>query len=659
MMLKRLSQATFRFLVILTGMAVFAFTPASPAAPASNKNSADVLEAKKMIETMISSRFEQALQTRLSKTEFTVSTQVELVKKAAPTVQLPAMPKLPDIQIEAPKKQVGIDSFLPSTTGLIDAERILESYQNDIHRAQAQAQQTQAMAQWQASVEATLKKNDSELAQNLETLSRYEVSQVSVSIGLKDTLSEDYRKTLEGWAKSRILFEFGKLGSTDVHFIQKPFEKPETTVGLMERLETFFSIALIGLIAFICFMAWLSYVPRLQAKAQVEAAEAANKPDTPLEVMQNSDSTDVVERPDAVTDQDKVFSEDDVNTLMGKVSRIIDTLSIKERKDMVRLLSQKNREGRIKAAYAVEAWFARHETKMATGDEELFTWLNELDLPLRRKMELISQWRELSSISLRDRGRLINELFWDLIAFKTLGSFAVEKPFEYLNDLSADEVKSLIDKKDRRTQSLVFLFLPQATQKSLLSRVNHSEQQELLKSCFTSPIVEVEMLDRAHADLKIDVSRSLDRKISVIDRLGDLLSQMDVLDELTMLRQTIAQFGNEGLQFKQRYPTLAFIDEWTDRVAMQTLASDASSDEIVSLISEFPQIEERMLAACSPMIAEIVRDDVARGARQQRATRRTELASLTAKLKVLVSNGKISYENLFIREKDNVIQLVA
>jgi hypothetical protein len=645
----RLSSKFTLLLALLIASIAQAATP--------GPSSADLLEAKKVIETMISSRFERDLETRLPKSEFTVSTRVELVRKPQAPIQLPAMPKLPEIQIEKPAQQETVDSFLPSATGLIDAERIMESYQNELRRSQSQAQQTQALAQWQASVQASLHRNGSDLSQMLETLSQYDVTQVSVSIGVQGTVGDEYRTTLEQWATNRVRFEFGKVGSSEVHFIQKAYEKPKSPFDILEPFETLISVALIGLLAFVCFVAWLLYVPRLQARTQIETAEIAARPEIPSQERTASDQSVQIERADAVTPVDQIYTEETVTVLMVKVSRIIDSLQTAERKDVVRLLTQKSRDGHIKATYAIEAWFASHEANRV--EDNLFAWLNELDLPLRRKMELIAQWRELPAISLRDKGRFLNELFWDLIAYKTLGSFAVEKPFEFLSDLTADEVKSIIEKKDRRTQSLVFLFLPEKTQKSLLTRVGKSEQQELLKSCFTTPIIEVDALNLAHADLKLDVSRSLDRKISVVDRLGELLAQMDVLDEISLLRQTISQFGTEGALFKQRYPSLAFIDEWTDRSALRTLASEASTDELVSLVSEFPQIEERILAACAPMIEQIVRDEISRESRKQRADRRSELASLTTKLKALVTAGKLPYENLFTQESGNVIPFAA
>jgi Tfp pilus assembly pilus retraction ATPase PilT len=134
---------------------------------------------------------------------------------------------------------------------------------------------------------------------------------------------------------------------------------------------------------------------------------------------------------------------------------------------------------------------------------------------------------------------------------------------------------------------------------------------------------------------------------------------MDVLDEISLLRQTIAQFGAEGAMFKQQYATLAFIDEWRDREALTTLVAAATTDEIVSLISEFPQMEERIIDVCSPMIQTIVREDLAGSTFKQRVARREQLTSLAAKLKELVEEERISIENLFVQESDNVIAFAA
>ncbi|MES2856529.1 MAG: hypothetical protein V4692_11735, partial [Bdellovibrionota bacterium] len=435
---------------------------------------------------------------------------------------------------------------------------------------------------------------------------------------------------------------------------------PETKIDLLKSLESFFSIALVVAVAMLCFLLWLIVVPRMQAKAQVEAAAQQAAAAQAAKDAEAEKLKSIEERQGEIVIPDPVLSEEEIQVLLGKVSRIIESLPLGDRRELVRLLAQKNREGRIKAAYAIEAWFSTHNSQGSeTGDGELFTWLNGLDLPMRRKVDLIAEWRSLPNLTNKERGRFVNELFWDLIAFKTLGSFAVEKPFEYMSDLTADEVKNLIGSKDPRMQSMILLFLPAQLQKNFLSRVPKERQQEILRGAFLAPTVDVATLDTAHLQLKKEVSLSLDRRISVIDKLGELLSQMDVLDEIVLLRQTVAQFGHEGAQFKTKYPTLAFIDEWSDRTALAVLASEATTDEIVSLITELPQLEERILATCSPMIATIVKEDLRLAPRKQRQDRRQELTSLSGKLKKLVNEEKIDLDSLFTQVADNVVKLSA
>ncbi|MES2856530.1 MAG: hypothetical protein V4692_11740, partial [Bdellovibrionota bacterium] len=125
---------------------------------------------------------------------------------------------------ELPKidREDQLDSFLPSMTGLVDADRIMQSYEVELKRAQSQAQHTQLLAQWQASVQNQLQGPKSELQASLDLLSRYEITQVAISIGIEPKYGESYREKLEQWVTNRVKFEFNRSGTAEVRFIEAP-----------------------------------------------------------------------------------------------------------------------------------------------------------------------------------------------------------------------------------------------------------------------------------------------------------------------------------------------------------------------------------------------------------------------------------------------------
>ena len=627
------------------------------AARAQEPSFGDILEAKKLFESTISSRITDELSTRLPREEFTVSARVELIKSDPPDYGAPISPedtaaKLPQRDPDRP------EAFLPSMIGLVDAEAIVQSYEAELKKTRAQLQNTATAARI-----AAIQKAD---PARWEYLSRYEIAQVEINVGISKKYDETYRAQIDKWLKNRVRAEFAGAGSGSAHIIETPPPPkveppkvtppaPQTPLDLLSKLEGFFSIVFATSVFLICFLLWLAFGRRAEKKEQSVLSALLRTLQRPERPSRNDPNAPKVE-----SRTEKIFAaqeleriKEELKVAMAKVSRVIESLSVFERRALVGLLARKDSDGRIKAAFVIDAWFSNQSSAKdlarPTEQQEIFGWLKDIDLPLKRKFDLIEEWRRLSSLSAQDRLRYANEVFWDTVAYKTMGQLAVEQPFEYLRDLSGDQIRAVLGKKDRQLQGLVMLFLPAPIQKEILAKATKEEQAELLRSCFRSPTVDAGMLDGAHNQIKDEILRAMDLNLSVVDRIGGLLGQLGALDEIRLLRESMPQLGPEADRFKRRHATLAFVDEWTGKDALARLLTEATNDEIVSLVAELPHILERVVALSSPVIAQIIRQDIAAIASQgpgvkglhDRAGREANLASLSAKLKDLVQSGQI------------------
>ena len=113
-------------------------------------------------------------------------------------------------------------------------------------------------------------------------------------------------------------------------------------------------------------------------------------------------------------------------------------------------------------------------------------------------------------------------------------------------------------------------------------------------------------------------------------RTVEVLSSLNSLEEINILRQIAPQLPESGAAVKQQYSTLAFIDEWkTDYV--KKLVQVSTSDELLALIKVVPSMQDKVLDLCSAKVKMIVEDDLKLGKNSDLSVLSNKITSLKSK----------------------------
>ena len=606
-----------------------------------NPKSSELYEAKAKLEQLITERYKNTISTTLEKDAYDVSVQVNLVpvppKKTDEVVVDNKKTDQATAQATAQNPQTPFDL----TVGLVNADALIQKYEQEIQELKDQQKNiVQSLAQKQP--------------ESIET--KYTVSSVMILVGLSPELGSKYSSELRTWLQKKVTADFGNIGKAEVEMIKaKPKAKPEPKeektfwdqVSSVQHLlgQMIFGLALIFTVLLWKMMASKDSQEQRQMTIQMNNETQRSAP-APAPAAVASAETDKPARLAVDTE----VQERNARDIMGKITWIA-IESAEQMTSVFHTWLEMGDKGRLKTACLLDVLATHAGTKQFQEHKFNLSWEQIIPTEHQRSMNLI--FEKMKGLDFNQRTELLNEVYWDLISMKTLGSKSLNRPFGYASSLIGSQVRGLISGQNPQMKALFVMHLPEIECTKVMKTLDVSDKKSILESSLSMDKVLSTDIEAASEALKFEVKRMIagDGVVSVQAMVPKLLNALTPMEELTILMEIAGNMSDGGNSIKQNIPSLAFVHEWPKEAA-SLLWSSASADEVLTYLRFVPKMTDTVLSYCSPMVQTIVRDDLAKPDMFNEDMKTRFLTTLKTKLLQFVNQGSVNLGVIFDQQHD-------
>lgn len=555
--------------------------------------SSDALSAKILLEEIIVRRYSQDLSTRLSKEAFSMGAQLEIAKL-----------EMEDIPAQEPMSDLML--------GLLDPDELVKKVANT------------------SSAKEVL----------VNFLSQYTIKNVSVSIGLKqDAVSEAKKTEITEWLNQRLKQEFGSNGTGLVNMIEIPLEKekpevppaPEKPKDFWEQLKDLQGLAGQALLALALILGSLLW--GVLAKPKQNSKETVLQP-TPEQAQRESEAKERL-----LTLEKRKNEQDELKKEIDSITQKIVSLTPKTSEmfeAVIRNWCQMGDVGRFRLVCFAEA---------------LREDLGKLPIPVDALDDVKKVFSQMPNAQLAEKKEALEKAYWDLLAVLNLGSDAVTEPFSYLGSVNVDTVQNILIEKNPKMKTLVTLYMPDELRDDYIRSLSDDGKKELLQSAaelHSIPVKEFKTIDRQIAH-QLNSAKTGDDIMKLELTLQKIISSFTQLEQMHFLKEIPERVL---IAYKQSTPSVAFLDQWPD-TALAQLMSRATTDEIVNYLHLVPSMQDRAIAVCRPMTAQMVKDELKRPNDLSDNDKNRLLENLSERVQILTEEKVIDLQRIFAKNTDS------
>lgn len=561
----------------------------------------DALSAKALLEDLLARRFTQNLATRLDRSMFSISAELDLQ----------AVPR----KIEQPPTVAVSGEMEPIsdlTLGMLDPEALLKNYSPP-------GQQHEVAKQF---------------------LEGFKIRTVAVNVGLSETVPAEARTEIEKWVTERVNSEFGKVGKGTVTTIRVAPQKapemaaPKTTWDMLNQFQSLAGQLALAAAIVLGVLLWGILTPR---KAATQGAAPVESSSTTSNTNVSSGAT-----PAAVgmSEEEKQRLADEKQAREEEIARLgVDSLKEK----ILEVLPKIN----LHLEAIMRSWSQSGETgwkKVAIFSEVVGKEVGKLPIPVDAVSDITRIFARMSEVQVREKHEILQKSYWDLLTVLNVGPSALEQPFGYLGGLNIGMVSQVLMEQNPKMRTVVSLFMPTELRSKFMKTMSLDAKRELL-------VAAAGMSEIPSAELR-DFDRGLmskfksDEKAEIVPlemTLNKLVEALEPVEEVVLLA---GMQGPAAEEFRRTTPTLAFLAEWPDD-AVGTLLAQASTDEVVALCRVRPDLQERLLKVAPQLTVAMVTDELSKPDKLSAKDKGVWIESLAKRLRTLVMTKTLVLDEIF------------
>lgn len=561
----------------------------------------DALSAKALLEDLLARRFTQNLATRLDRSMFSISAELDLQ----------AVPR----KIEQPPTVAVSGEMEPIsdlTLGMLDPEALLKNYSPP-------GQQHEVAKQF---------------------LEGFKIRTVAVNVGLSETVPAEARTEIEKWVTERVNSEFGKVGKGTVTTIRVAPQKapemaaPKTTWDMLNQFQSLAGQLALAAAIVLGVLLWGILTPR----------KAATQGAAPVESSSTTSNTNVSSGTTAaavgMSEEEKQRLADEKQAREEEIARLgVDSLKEK----ILEVLPKIN----LHLEAIMRSWSQSGETgwkKVAIFSEVVGKEVGKLPIPVDAVSDITRIFARMSEVQVREKHEILQKSYWDLLTVLNVGPSALEQPFGYLGGLNIGMVSQVLMEQNPKMRTVVSLFMPTELRSKFMKTMSLDAKRELL-------VAAAGMSEIPSAELR-DFDRGLmskfksDEKAEIVPlemTLNKLVEALEPVEEVVLLA---GMQGPAAEEFRRTTPTLAFLAEWPDD-AVGTLLAQASTDEVVALCRVRPDLQERLLKVAPQLTVAMVTDELSKPDKLSAKDKGVWIESLAKRLRTLVMTKTLVLDEIF------------
>lgn len=604
--------------------AIMAVCLSLPALAQSKDRSSSLIESKARLEDLITQRLKSTIATTLAKDAFDVSVQVEMV-------EIP--PRKPETKSAASSRGMQVETPLDFTVGLVDAEALIRKYEDDLRDARDR--------------EFMLLQKS-----NREIKPEFVVKSVSVLVGLKPSLGEEYAKELEGWLKRRLTPDFGTTATATVNLLKNApeIETPKTVLDTVSKVQSLLGLGFLALAALLSVLL-MKFLPSKDASeyrkfgAQLQQQMRLQQEDRrSLKELEQEPEKPKLEEPKGLSGHELEM----IRELQGKIIWSFSE-NMARVGDVLQEWLESGERGLFKSACLIDVMIS---AKGRSGNPSLdgnVEWARIFPPDFQRRMK--DTFDGMSKLAALERIQLLEEVYWDFVSIKTLGPSALNQPFQYVHDIPAREVKNLLADQQPRLRALVVLHMSDENREDYLKQIPFEGKREIVEETLQMEKVLSTDIEAASETLKFAMKQTQEdtRTVSLKSMAPKLLGSMTAVDEIRLLKELEAKVSDGALSIKRTFPSLAFVGEWPDHL-LKMVFSSALNDEVMAFLRLMPESKERVLSLCPPRVREIVESDISKDDLMSLEAKEKNLSALKVRLLRVVNREGVNLEEIFLEK---------
>lgn len=567
----------------------------------------DALSAKALLEDLLARRFTQNLATRLDRTMFSISAELDLQAVPRKVEQVATLPVSGEME-----------PISDLTLGMLDPEALLKNYSPP-------GQQHEVAKQF---------------------LEGFKIRTVAVNVGLSETVPAEARTEIEKWIVDRVNSEFGKVGKGTVTTIRVAPQKapemapPKTTWDMLNQFQSLAGQLALAAAIVLGVLLWGILTPRKTATQNAPPVEST------VAGASTVPSGGTAPAAMGISEEEKQRLADEKLAREEEIARVgVDALKIK----VLEILPKIN----LHLEAIMRSWSQSGESgwkKVAIFSEVVGKEVGKLPIPVDAVADITRIFARMSEVQVREKHEILQKSYWDLLTVLNVGPSALEQPFGYLGGLNIGMVSQVLMEQNPKMRTVVSLFMPTELRSKFMKTMSLDAKRELL-------VAAAGMSEIPSAELR-DFDRGLMSKFKSDDKaeivplemtLNKLVEALEPVEEVVLLA---GMQGPAAQEFRRTTPTLAFLAEWPDE-AMGTLLAQASADEVIALCRIRPDLQERLLKVAPQLTVAMVTDELSKPDNLSAKDKGFWIESLSKRLRTLVMTKTLALDEIFpFKEND-------
>ncbi len=585
---------------------------------------ADLIHAKTQVEDAINKRLRATVGTTLEKDTFEVSVQAELTqvstnKPFTPVRKIASEPRALDL-----------------TAGLIDAEGLIRSYEEEIDNLKIR----------QEIITQTI-------LQETNNKKEFKVKSLNIQVGLQEIYGEEYSKVFLDWLKKTTENDFSGISTNvEVNLIKsKPIE-PKLPTGFFDYISQLQTL-IAALLLFFTVLVSIFLIKRMSSKDATEERSLRarlQQQHNELQMERPAEPViDIVEEDEQKLIPQRSLGQFELDMLKDVHSKVVWTVNqnTKNIKDIMSVWLDAGDRGYVKAACLLDVVASQNDRLKESNKIESILNFNDI-IPDSVKKSMRSTFDKMADSSFEDRLKILEEVYWDLLSLKALGASYLQQPFDYISKVPTKDIQAMLEGQSGQMRALAVLHLPEAKQEEYLEKATFEQKKEIIENALNMNAVLVTDIETASETLKFEVKKKVNTQdtVSMQSLVPRLFASISVLDELLLLKDIVPKISDGGISLKKNIPSLAFIHEWPEEKA-RNLFTQATNDEVMSLVKVYADKKDQILNLCPSRIKTIVNDDFNLEDKMDIKTKNKHLSSLKLKLLKMVNKGEVDLDSIF------------
>ncbi|MBC7458884.1 MAG: hypothetical protein H7235_11430 [Bdellovibrionaceae bacterium] len=555
----------------------------------------EALSAKAFLEDLLSRRYGQEMSALVKRENFSLGVQLELTQIERPES------KDPDNE---PAEEPVSDLMI----GQLDPENLLKKFGGT--------------AQQSIMVESFLKD--------------FQIKSVDVTVGVSESLGPEAKADVEKWLTKRLADEFGRVGKSRVLITKIPIEKEkpkEIIPSLWDKLEKFQALA--GQLVFALCVLFGIFLWKILSR--------------PLSINTNGDlSTTTSMNSQGENKNTDTKSDGSIHGPSKSNNHVVTS----EYRNLKAQLLQVTPQVKMDLEAIIRSWCQMGESglmRLACFAEVIGQEFGRLPIPVDAMAHVSKVFTQMISMPMEEKNQHLQKAYWDVLAVLNLGSDSLEKPFSYISQTNSGMMKEILVNQNVKMQTLVSLFMTVDQRKDYLKSLPDDKKMELLH--VAAGLSEVDSVEFKTMDLNFKNQlkpQTNASKVPLEMTLNKLVESISITEQLRFLPSLD---HNLVVEFKQMFPSLAFIHQWPSE-ALRSLLSKTTADELTAYLTLKPEMQTSFIELCPPFTAELVTDELSSSQTLSPEMIEMKLGLFSKRLVQMVNSRDIILEEIFKKSEN-------